>query len=104
MVRNLNTPQHPKETRFTDFNVLHPMNPGVTVENHTFCHEIPANINEFNQLYPINNEENQKLYEVEKQKFLAKYPNARFVGRLATYKYLDMDKVIEQVYQDFCEI
>jgi len=45
--------------------------------------------------YPINDEKNTALYARYKE--LAKSePNVFFGGRLGTYRYLDMDKVIEQ--------
>jgi len=46
--------------------------------------------------YPINNQKNNELYE--KYKSLArKQSNVIFCGRLAEYKYYDMDDVIENV-------
>lgn len=45
--------------------------------------------------YPINNEENNQLYK--KYEMLAsKEDKVIFGGRLGTYKYYDMDKVVEQ--------
>lgn len=44
--------------------------------------------------YPVNDEKNQKLYE-KYQQLAAKEENVIFGGRLAEYKYYDMDKVIE---------
>ena len=43
--------------------------------------------------YPVNNEKNDALYE-EYRKLAAKEPNVIFGGRLGSYKYYDMDKVI----------
>lgn len=93
----VNTPQHPTQTRYTNFNVLHPKNGIPTGDKHVYCYETPAEINEFNQLYPIETKENILLYNNKKDEFLSKYPNAILLGRLATYKYFDMDKVIKQV-------
>ena len=45
--------------------------------------------------YPINNEKNNNIYEKYK-KFSKKDANVIFGGRLGTYKYYDMDKVIEE--------
>ena len=48
--------------------------------------------------YPLNNQRNQSLYERYTE--LAKTtPNVLFGGRLAEYKYYDMDKVIEKAMQ-----
>lgn len=94
----VNTPQHPSETRYTNFSVLHPINGIPCNNNHLYCYETPLNINEENQLYPINNIENNNLYLKKKNELIKKYNiPIIFLGRLATYQYLDMDKVIEQV-------
>ena len=46
--------------------------------------------------YPVNDAKNQELFE--KYRALAtKEENVIFGGRLAEYKYYDMDKVIESV-------
>lgn len=44
--------------------------------------------------YPVNDEKNTKLYEQYKE-LAAKEKNVIFGGRLGSYKYYDMDKVIE---------
>lgn len=93
----VNTPQHPTQTRYTNFNVLHPLNDYSIEEKNVYCYETPAEINQYNKLYPISNKENLTIYENEKDKFLSRYPKAVLLGRLATYQYFDMDKVIEQV-------
>ena len=49
--------------------------------------------------YPVNNAENARIYE--KYKELAdKEEKIRFGGRLGTYRYMDMDQVIEQALTD----
>ena len=49
--------------------------------------------------YPVNDEKNGKLYE--KYKELAdKEKNVRFGGRLGTYRYMDMDQVINTALSD----
>ena len=45
--------------------------------------------------YPVNNEKNNALYE-QYRKEAQKNANVIFGGRLGTYRYLDMDKVIRQ--------
>lgn len=45
--------------------------------------------------YPINNEKNNNIYEKYK-KLSEKDINVIFGGRLGTYKYYDMDKIIEE--------
>ncbi len=44
--------------------------------------------------YPVNDEKNQKLYEKYAQ-MAEQEEKVIFGGRLAEYKYYDMDKVIE---------
>ena len=49
--------------------------------------------------YPVNDEKNMQLYE--KYKELAdKESNVIFGGRLGTYKYYNMDQVIEVALKD----
>lgn len=48
--------------------------------------------------YPVNDEKNGRLYE----KYLVagkKYPNVIFGGRLGTYRYYNMDQIIEQALE-----
>ena len=53
--------------------------------------------------YPVNDEQNTKLYD--KYKLLAdKESNVIFGGRLAEYKYYDMDDTIDKVFQISNEI
>jgi UDP-galactopyranose mutase len=51
--------------------------------------------------YPINTIENNKLLEKYKEK-ARNYPNIIFTGRLGEFKYLDMDKIIENTL-NLCE-
>ena len=50
--------------------------------------------------YPINDEKNSALYKKYAQ-LAASRPNVIFGGRLAEYKYYDMDDVIEKAMRDF---
>lgn len=54
--------------------------------------------------YPINNEKNNELYK-QYEELAAKEENVIFGGRLGTYKYYDMDKVVrvalDQVQKEF---
>jgi UDP-galactopyranose mutase len=51
--------------------------------------------------YPINDEKNDALYR-QYRALADKEANVIFGGRLAEYRYYDMDKVVEQVLQRFC--
>lgn len=56
--------------------------------------EYPSNWHKGNEAYyPVNNSKNQKLYN-EYKKLAQNEKNTIFGGRLAEYKYYDMDKVI----------
>ena len=48
--------------------------------------------------YPINDEKNQSLYQKYKE-LAEKETKVLFGGRLAEYKYYDMDKVIESAFK-----
>ena len=59
--------------------------------------------NGMERYYPINDDENSRLYD--KYKELAdKEDNVIFVGRLAEYKYYDMDDVILRAFEVFKDI
>lgn len=66
-----------------------------TQEKTVITKEYPAEFKEgMEPYYPVNNQRNQELFE--KYQLLAeKEENVIFGGRLAEYKYYDMDKVIE---------
>lgn len=53
--------------------------------------------------YPVNNEKNQELY-LQYKALADKEENVIFGGRLAEYKYYDMDKVIESALNKVQEI
>ena len=56
--------------------------------------EFPVEYNKYDiPYYPVNTEKNNKLYQRYKE-LAANVPNLILAGRLATYKYLDMDDVI----------
>ena len=48
--------------------------------------------------YPVNDEKNTKLYN-QYYKLAKQLPNVIFAGRLAEYKYYDMDGVIEKILE-----
>jgi UDP-galactopyranose mutase len=51
-------------------------------------------------MYPVNDERNNKLY-LRYKEMADKETNVLFGGRLAEYKYYDMDQIIEQVIINF---
>ena len=69
-----------------------------TQEKTVITREYPAEWTEgMEPYYPVNDEENQALYQ-QYAALAAKEENVIFGGRLAEYKYYDMDKVIESAF------
>lgn len=70
-----------------------------TQEKTVITREYPSDWQEgMEPYYPVNDEKNQQLYQ--KYALLAKEKtNILFGGRLAEYKYYDMDKVIESAFK-----
>ena len=64
----------------------------------TIVREYPAD--EGDPFYPIPREQNQKLYEKYRAE-TDKLKNVFFIGRLAQYKYLNMDEVVAQALELF---
>jgi UDP-galactopyranose mutase len=50
-------------------------------------------------MYPVNDEKNDTLY-LKYKELADKNPNVIFGGRLAEYKYYDMDKIIKQLIEN----
>ena len=53
--------------------------------------------------YPINDEKNQRLYQ-RYQTLADKRPNVTFCGRLAQYRYADMDVAMEEALRTADEL
>ena len=87
----INYPNDYDFTRITEFKYLHPVKSDKT----TILKEYPQAYKKGENIpyYPIFTVENQNLYEKYKMK-LEKYTNIIIVGRLAEYKYYDMDDII----------
>ena len=85
----VNYPNGQLYTRITDFKYL-------TGQKHpktTVVYEYPKA--EGDPYYPVPRPENEALYK-KYQKLAIATPNTFFVGRLATYKYYNMDQVVAQ--------
>lgn len=87
---SINYPNDYEYTRTIEYKYLYQQKHHMT----TICYESPSNNNKF---YPIPNVQNQKIYKLYEEE-AKKLENVYFVGRLGTYKYLNMDQVIEQAY------
>lgn len=69
-----------------------------TQEKTVITREYPAEWTEgMEPYYPVNDEKNQELY-LKYAGLAAEEKNVIFGGRLAEYKYYDMDKVIESAF------
>ena len=71
---------------------------GQICSNTTIVKEYPESLGE--PYYPIPNTDNHKLYE----KYKNELTNVIFIGRLAQYKYLNMDQVVKQALDLFNKI
>jgi UDP-galactopyranose mutase len=93
----INYPNDHAYTRITEFKYL-------TGQNHhktSIVYEYPNS--DGDPYYPVPRAENTELYR--KYKLLADAtPNVRFVGRLATYRYYNMDQVVGQSLALFDQI
>ena len=93
----INYPSDPKITRITEYKYLTKQK---NVKNKTtISKEIPGQYSQGHKefgtpFYPINNEKNINIFTkyVQESK---KYKNFYLLGRLANYKYYDMDDAIE---------
>lgn len=99
----INYPNDHDFTRITEFKHLTGQkNPKTTVVKE-YPQEHDRNIKEKNSpYYPITKKENEELYEKYKDE-ADKLNNAIFVGRLAEYKYYNMDIVIDRALKIFKE-
>jgi UDP-galactopyranose mutase len=93
----VNYPNEHPYTRVTEFKYL-------TGQEHpktTLVYEIPQA--EGDPYYPVPQPENAALYKLYKELADAT-PDVHFVGRLATYKYYNMDQVVAQALAVFKRI
>jgi UDP-galactopyranose mutase len=85
----VNYPNEHAYTRITEFKYL----TGQTHPKTSVVYEFPRS--EGDPYYPVPRPENAELYNKYK-KLADQTPNVHFVGRLATYKYYNMDQVVAQ--------
>lgn len=96
-VGTVNYPQTEEYTRISEYKHL-------TGQRHaktTVTYEYPSD--EGDPYYPIPRAENQELFKRYEELALAT-PNVWFVGRLATYRYYNMDQVVGQALSTFRRI
>ena len=93
----VNYPQTEAYTRVTEYKHL----TGQVHDKTSLTYEYPAA--EGDKYYPIPRPENQEMYK-RYESFASSLPNVWFVGRLATYKYYNMDQVVGQALATFRRI
>ncbi|MDQ4100217.1 MAG: UDP-galactopyranose mutase [Chloroflexota bacterium] len=96
-VGTVNYPNEYEYTRITEFKHL----TGQTHDSTTIVYEYPRA--EGDPYYPVPRPENTELYK--RYATLAEQtPNVHFVGRLATYKYYNMDQVVAQALTTYKQL
>jgi UDP-galactopyranose mutase len=93
----VNYPQTEEYTRITEYKHL-------TGQEHpktSLTYEYPSDVGD--PYYPVPRPENAELYKKYEQ-LAAGTPNVWFVGRLATYRYYNMDQVVGQALATFRRI
>ena len=96
-VGTVNYPNEQRYTRITEFKHL----TGQAHESTSIVYEIPQATGD--PYYPVPRRENNELYQKYKELADAE-ANVHFVGRLATYKYYNMDQVVAQALSTFKKI
>jgi UDP-galactopyranose mutase len=101
-VATVNYPNDYTFTRITEFKHIHPVASAKTTILKEFPQPYERGKNE--PYYPIFTDENRKCYDQYVQ-HASRYANLTLLGRLAEYKYYDMDDIVEralQVSADLC--
>lgn len=97
----INYPNDYDFTRITEFKHIHPTNSSKTTILKEYPQEYIKNKN--TPYYPIFTEENQKKYN-QYLKYSKEFDKLILLGRLAEYKYYDMDDMVERVLEVFKDI
>jgi len=94
----VNYPNNYQFTRITEFKHIHPSSSPTTTILKEYPQEFIEGIN--TPYYPIFTTQNKELYD-KYLKYSKKFKNILLLGRLAEYKYYDMDDVVERVLEVF---
>ena len=97
----VNYPNNYDFTRITEFKQIHPAQVPRTTILREYPQEYVAGVNE--PYYPIFTDEARAAYEKYSAE-LAKFPNITAVGRLAEYRYYDIDDVVKRALEVFTEL
>ena len=98
---SVNYPNNYNFTRITEFKLIHPAHTPRTTILKEFPQEYVAGENE--PYYPIFTDEARAAYEKYSAE-LAKFKNITAVGRLAEYRYYDMDDAVKRALEIFDEL
>lgn len=96
----VNYPNNYDFTRITEFKHIHPASTNKTVILKEYPQKYQAGINI--PYYPVFEEKNLSLYNQYKE-LAASFANLTLVGRLAEYRYYDMDDIIKKALKTFYE-
>ena len=89
-----------RETPFTRCIEHKHFYPGLETASTVITYEYPADWNAGDEpYYPVNNDNNNALYEAYKELAAKKCPDVIFAGRLGEYKYYDMDIAVKRVLE-----
>lgn len=97
----VNYPNNYDFTRITEFKQIHPVKVPCTTILKEYPQEYVAGANE--PYYPIFTDEARAIYEKYSVE-LAKFKNITAVGRLAEYRYYDIDDVVKRALEVFDEL
>lgn len=97
----VNYPNNYDFTRITEFKNIHPVKSPRTTILKEYPQNYVARIN--TPYYPIFTDEAKAAYEKYLAEF-SKLPRAKAVGRLAEYKYYDMDDVVKRALEIYSEL
>ena len=97
----VNYPNNYDFTRITEFKLIHPAKSIRTTILKEFPQEYLAGENE--PYYPIFTDEARATYEKYFAE-LSKFKNLTAIGRLAEYRYYDIDDVVKRAFEVFAEI
>lgn len=92
-------PQDSFYVRRTNCTSLHAIDPNNTSASSICVYEAPMKNNSGALCLPINTQDNGFLYMKKRFEFMNLHPSSILVGRLSTYKYMNMDETIDQCFK-----
>lgn len=96
----VNYPAHASMTRITEYKIMTKQKSKSTTISREYPGSFKLNSKKFGQrYYPIINNENTKLYQKYVNVLKKQSKNIYLLGRLAQYKYFDMDDAIQQALE-----